>query len=388
MTHSESLTAVCLLQLAEAVLQESVAAQRYATAVLLQSLHASQLHQQARGRKGPFKSANQPQHVQQLAVPASETRSEMQLQQVVSSTQEQEERIAVLEQQLMQNFSPYERGIPAVEDSPEGKQPQLSGHQLARLVRHAAAQKQQHDLVGHSCQLQAAWPLQTAPTSQQQAFAAPNVARCVMQMQRRPLAPSLQPVQPIALPLHWCSIAPARASKTENAYWQNVLISPIQRSGNGTQQSSSDLQLQPAAGAVTAMAVSPCTTNLAVGTDLGNVTVYKYNGSRIAARLDSKAANASPSGTKIFGEPCDTISVVHVRAYRCKIQASLKIHNAVHCICCWGCRSGVGQLKCSPCQPVCSGSMCMACWPRRQQSSSAVFSPTRSRRQLTASCVL
>lgn len=287
-----------LLQLAEAVIQEPVHAQQFAATTLLQSLFVS-----LNGKQTPWNSSSRfdssLEHVQQLAFPKSDARSHIQLRHVIFSVREKERRIAALEEKLLQlNSAANEQGNPvaAAKAVPKSNQPlsYKQCEQLAKFTKQAAAPKAGSNWTGHTCQLQATWSLQAAPTPQQQACAAANAARHLLQRAPRQL---LQPVPFVALSLHWCSEPSAKAKAVEEQYWQSVVVSSLDA---GNQQSNGALRLHSSA--VKAMVASPCTTKVALGNQLGTVTVLVFGASdKVVARFEGSAAT-SASHSSISGE--------------------------------------------------------------------------------------
>lgn len=292
---------ISLLQLAEAVVQEPVHARQFAATTLLQSLFVS-----LNGKQTPWNSSNRfdssLEHVQQLAFPKSDARSHIQLQHVIFSVRVKERRIAALEEKLLQlNTAANEQGnaIAAAKAVPKSNQPlsYKQCEQLAKFTKQAAAPKAGSNWTGHRCQLQATWSLQAAPTPQQQACAAANAARHLLQLQQRASRQLLQPVPFVGLSLHWCSEPSAKAKAVEEQYWQSVVVSSLDA---GNQQSNGALRFHSSA--VTAMVASPCTTKVALGNQLGTVTVLVFGASdKVVARFEGSAAT-SASNSSISGE--------------------------------------------------------------------------------------
>lgn len=283
--------------MAEAVVQESNIAQQYAAATLVESLRVSLSGLRVKQSDSASSSGS---YVQQLVTPAPDVRSQIQLQQALSCVQDKERRLASLEEQLLQpNPTAIQQGTltDASRQSAKVEKLKMKGdpQQISRLRKYFSAQETKRNLAGHSEQLKATWPLQAAPTYQQQAFAAAHAARGFMQVQTGLYKQPLQPVQPVALPLQWCSSPPVRARQTETAYWQKVSVSMSEPVSSGSPQ----LPLQLHQGHVTAIAASLTTTRLAIGTQLGFVTVLILDStSTVAQRLEGKAA---ASGVSISG---------------------------------------------------------------------------------------
>lgn len=286
--------------MAEDVVQDTVLAHQYATAALLDSITVSLTGSSKRG-SGSIRAADS--YIQDLVVPLSSSRLEIQLQQVIGSVLEQEGRINYLEQQLLQpNPTAVQQGaVNDAQTSLQNKQQavKVRADQLARLGRHLAAHRTRSGLPGHTQQLQATWPLQAAPTYEQQAFAAAHAARGLMQLQQSRHEPILQPVQPLNLSMQWCSTPSARASLIETAYWQKVVASPGQHSSNGTRTAT---ELGVRNGHVTAMTASPCTTKLAIGNDQGMVSVFVFATHSNMKEPACFGGNAAASGGRISGQ--------------------------------------------------------------------------------------
>lgn len=279
------------LQVATEVALENAASQRYATGCLQWSLSAAGRYSSTDNMVAELSAGDQKLANMLRAISnANSTTSVAQLRQSVRQT---EAYSAALERQMTQpsngslTFQEADgvvsqgiagRGVTTA--TPLGKQ-QLSQKGTQNYVKAITAsvacmiaQKQTQLQKGHSQQLQASWPLDVAPSLEQQGATSAQVSKGRAPLQSssglgpagRPIMYKLQ-LQSLLSPIN------EGAASGEVQYWQKVAITVLGKKSVMALPDSVSGQLSKQQAAVTALQASPSGAYLACGGSLGKLVV-------------------------------------------------------------------------------------------------------------------
>lgn len=168
---------------------------------------------------------------------------------------------------------------------------------ITRSVAYMVAQKQTQLQRGHSQRLQARWPLDVAPSPEQQVAASVQVSKGMVPLQSssdsgpaaRPAMCKLQ-LQSLLSPIN------ERMASDEVQYWQQVAITVPAKQSVMALPDSGSRQLGDQEAAVTALQASPSGVYLACGGSLGKLVVlHVIRGVRWVADASRPTLAATPA---------------------------------------------------------------------------------------------